>query len=1252
MKHEGLKRQGSLYVLAVLCVAVAAAVVVPRLWPQTAQACTEYTRAFGESFETLDHKDIALSSVNGWPITVPHRPARDGIITLPFLGSNFLIGAADSMGRRIYQCASGDFTGDGYPDLMGLDISGEFPVAAPNAWSELRLIRSNYPVNLGSTPLFQVDMTTSYDRFYNHTGPAAITVGDYNDDGLLDFFFMRNSSDQFGYTNFLAAMYINVGTAASPDFRPYNVSPNLDFTVRFQAANIYIFWAANHLFSVDIDHDGDVDILAISQDKVFLLRNPGAGNFNLAAWSISELSYDARTGFAGAPGGSAVAAADFDGDGDDDIVCGTVGTAAYLVYYENDGTGHFSRNEIAIPDATCVAVVGIMANDFTGDGRPDIFVATDSAYGSVPQARIWFLRNRGLVAGDIDWRFQCLNACTAPTPPPYDIDMATPLDYDNDGDMDIVIADANHSGDYYYIENELAGVYETDGQAQSTNIGAGLLDSRLHAVTRVRVSSVRQGVFDGASNGLTVEVLFSNNGGRTWETYHTFSGAEINNTTGAAHQVGLNHDGWYDFNNFGADLRWRIVLHADEDPMADYENASFETPFVDDLEIEFIYVDRREYSRASAAATIVTDSGVNKKLVIGSSFIFPGWEGQLRAYDVSGVTFVAGQSSELQTISTSDLNDATGRNLIAGAEIYWDAGTLLNDRSPDSRTVYTALRAGGTVTNPLVRTAFTRTNVGNVATAGSLAWCLKDVNNDNAGLIDFVRGSNRYWKMGDINHSTPVVVGPPDQDSAYMGTGYAAFKTAYASRSKVIYVGANDGMLHCFDAATGEELWGFIPYNLLPKLRNMYAVDAANNTRFYAHNVYCDGSPAVADVQIGGTWKTVLVTGQGPGSGSILGAGNVAGAINYYWALDVTDPSDPRPLWEVSHTYRSGNKTYPSMGETWSTPAIGKVNHSGTTRWVAFMGSGYDNVKSSSYSLGQRLYVVRMDTGAFVLATSAVSQVNTATMSGARSAFQYPNIVATIPGSPSAVDLDGNGFTDSVFVGDLDGRLYRMNVTGSNPSGWTPTAIYTDNLYYPIITKPAVWVDPLEGGPARARVYFGTGGDDAAPADRDYSFVGLIDNGGNAATVEWFIGVPARLGVDIAYQRGELGTGSKVWADPVLADQVVYFSTLRGSIEAVNPCVNLGDAGRLYARYVRYTSSIPVGGTAFKATAASPPEYLDLISKARRAVTVGEAERVGGRVNKREIYVQEYDSTLEKLEQPIGSLLRIKSWREIYRIIW
>jgi hypothetical protein len=1235
MKHEGLKRQGSLYVLAGLCVVLAAVLVVPRLWPQVVQACTEYTRAFSENFDTVNYKDIAQSSVAAWP---------SGPITLPRLGSNFVVGAADSLGRRIYTCAAGDFTGDGYPDLIGLDITGEYPVAPGVDWSVLRLIRNLCPTNHGATPLFNVEMSTSYDRFQTHTAPCAITVGDYNGDGLQDFFFMRNSNDEFGYTNFLAAMYINRGTATAPAFQTYNVAPNLNFTSRFQAAGIYLYWAANHLCTVDIDKDGDPDILVISQDKVFLLRNPGSGNFNLAAWSLTELAYDARTGFNGVPGGSAVAAADFDGDGDIDVVCGSVSATAFLVYYENDGTGHYMRAELTIPDATCVGAVGIMANDFTGDGRPDIFVATDEAYrGGTAQARIWFLRNRGLVNGDVDWLFKCLNNCTSPTPSPYDIDMATPLDYDRDGDMDAVIADANHSGDYFYIENKLANVFELYGQAQSTNVGVGLLDPRLHAVTRVRVTSLRQGVLNGSSAGLAVQLLFSNNGGQSWEIYQTFSAAGIVNVSNLA---------WYDFKNFGADLRWRIILTATEDPMADYQHASFESPFVDSFAIEFIYVDRREYSRASAAATIVTASGLNKKLVIGSSFIFPGWEGQLRAYDMSGVSFVAGTSSELQTIATSNLNDATGRDLIPGAGIYWDAGALLNDRNPDSRTVYTALRSGGTVTNPLVRTAFTRANLGNVATAGSLAWCLKDVNNDNAGLVDFVRGTNRYWKLGDINHSTPVVVGPPSEDSTYMGAGYADFKTAYASRPKVLYVGANDGMVHCFDAGTGEELWGFIPYNLLPKLRNMYAVDAVNNTRYYVHDIYCDGSPAVADVQIGGVWKTVLVTGQGPGSGSILGSGNITGAVNYYWALDVTDPTNPQPLWEITHTYKSGNKTYPSMGETWSTPAMAKVNHSGTTRWVAFMGSGYDNVKNGSFSLGRRFYVVRLDNGTIISASNEVSQVNTASLSGARAAYSYPNIVATIPGSPTVVDLDGNGFADSVFVGDLDGRLYRLNVTGSNPAGWTPTAIYTDYLYYPIITKPAVFMDPLEGGPARARVYFGTGGDDASPTDRDFSFVGIIDNGGNAATVEWYLGVPARLNLASTEQRGTLGTGSKIWADPVIADQIVYFSTLRGSIEAVNPCVNLGEGGRLYARYLRYNSSIPVGGTAFKATAATPPEYLDLISKARRAVTVGEAERVAGRVNKREIYVQEYDSTLEKLEQPIGSLLRIKSWREIYRIIW
>jgi hypothetical protein len=289
----------------------------------------------------------------------------------------------------------------------------------------------------------------------------------------------------------------------------------------------------------------------------------------------------------------------------------------------------------------------------------------------------------------------------------------------------------------------------------------------------------------------------------------------------------------------------------------------------------------------------------------------------------------------------------------------------------------------------------------------------------------------------------------------------------------------------------------------------------------------------------------------------------------------------------------------------------------------------------------------------------SITQVNTNNTStvftGNRKPYKYSNINATIPGSPTAVDTDSDGFVNFVYVGDLDGRLYRLDVTNTKPNQWTLTAIYTDYLNYPIITKPAVWINPFDESPGtRVHVYFGTGGDDLAPAGRDYSFVGLIDDGiSDSAIVEWYLGNPTVLNLPASEDRGDLGTESKgkVWADPVISDHILYFSTLVGSIEAVNPCVNLGEVGRLYARYIRYTSAIPVGGTAFKSSEATPPEYLQLASKARQAVTLGDASRDGSQ-NKRNVYVQEYDSTLEMLEQPIGSLMRIKSWREIYKVIW
>jgi hypothetical protein len=1214
----------------VCLLAVAAGALALRTLAQV--TCTLSTGSFLENFSTVTFKDSNNTAIFGWtPDTGFGSP-----IELPRLGANFAMTKPGGMGAHIYITDAGDFTRDGYPDLVGLELTG--PDTNIQGTSRLVFLRNDYPV--AGSPSWVMDTSVLNDPFNTYIGPGALTVGDYNGDGLLDFFFMRNGADQFGYTNFSAIMYVNVGTATKPVFRIRSESVNLNFTAKFQAAPVYCNWSANHLCSVDIDKDGDIDILAVSQDKIFLIRNPGSKFFQLNKFTVSELTYNQRTGFAStgtvtgtdgvgytARGGSCIAAADFDHDGDVDIVCGSVNNYNFLAYYENDGTGNFTRKTITIPNAACTGSVGLSVRDLTGDGLPDLFVATD-AWNAGNQAHMYILRNKGVQGGVVQWTFQCLNNCNPIIPPYYDTDIVAPLDFDRDGDYDILLCDANHSGDYYLVVNLLADVFALHGHAQSTNIAAGILNTRLHAVTSVRVTRLVQGWRGKDSNGLKVELFFSSNGGVNWELYNSWTGSAITTVTNSDPLAG-----WYEFKNFGTDLRWRIVMTAASDAMAEYVDASFDTPQVFSIALEYKYVNRQEYSRSSAAATIVTSSGETKKLIIGSSFIYPGWEGQLRAYDVTNVAIGSGGNSTLTTLTTSDLGSSTGRTLSGGTEIFWDAGQLLDARSADDRTIYTAIRPAMDLSQALQRTDFT------VANEPLLAPFLQDPNNDNVGLIDFVRGKDREWKLGDINHSTPVVVGPPVQTASLMGAGYSQFKTDQANRTKVIYVGANDGMLHCFNATTGAELWAFIPYNLLPKLQKQWAVDLVNADRYYAHDIYVDGSPAVTDVEIGGEWRTVLICGQGPGKGSTM-----AGGHNYYFALDVTTPEDPRPMWEITHINSSGQET---MGETWSTPVVGRITQSGTPRWVAFMGSGYDNIGQGV--AGKFFYAVRIDTGEVIWDTS-VTEVDTSLFTAPR--VPYSNIQATIVGSPSLVDTNADGYVNSVYVGDLDGRLYRLDVTSSLLSSWTFTALYSDSNNYPIITKPAVWIDPYSDTKT-PKIYFGTGGDDAAPADRDYSFVAITDLGAAGAGVDWYLGNSTALDIVSDKSVGSLGTGYKVWADPVVADFTVYFTTLRGSIENVNPCLNLGDAGRLYSRQLRVSGGIPIGGSALRTTSTVPAEYLQMVSKARRAVTLGEIQRTPApeSISKREVFIQEYNSTIEMLANPVAALLQIKSWREIYQVI-
>ncbi len=1174
-------------------------------WPfegQDGPGCTETTNSFLENFDTTTFKNETLSSISNWP---------PGPITLNQLGANFDIVQPTGMGARIYVCDAGDFDGDGKIDLMGFDIK------EGNNF-RLILVRNNFLDADGDGVdddgiVYYIDPAEVYDDGLT-CGPAAITVADYNNDGLLDFFFMKNETDQFGYTNFVAAMYINTGTATNPSFNRYTLSPNLNFSALFRSKYVYINWAANHLCSVDIDADGDKDILIISQDKIFLLRNPGPRNFTLSRFSLTELKYDRNTGYTSGRGGSAIAAGDFNGDGYVDIVTGSVMDYDYLAMYLNDKKGNFTRWDLMIPLSECTGTVGLAAKDFNKDGRVDIFGGTD-AWNAGNEAHIWLYFNRGVppAPGEgINFEFRCLNNCEPILPEPHDVDMCTPVDYDGDGDEDIVLADANHSGDYYLVKNNVATVYATHGEAVSSNI-SGQLDPARNAITQVEVLNLQQGVY-GSSEGLTVDLYFTSNG-TDWEHYATYSGAEI---------TSLSDQPVHKFTHFGVSLMWKAVFNATADTMVEYENASFDTPYIESLELRFNYVERREYSRTSVTATVTDELNRQVKLIIGASFYFPGWEGQLRAYDLTSMPQVPTTASTLRTITRSDLSSPTGREIVAeNVTIYWDAGKLLESRSADDRVIYTALKPQAVLT----RQDF------NTANVSALEGILQDFNNDPEGLINYVRGLGRAWKLGDMNHSSPQVIGPPSGDESRMGVGYADFKEAWKDREACLYVGANDGMLHCFDVKTGVERWAFIPRNLLPKLKNMWPVDQATGERTNGHDSYVDSTPAIGDVFIDANrdgrpeWATILVCGQGPGQGS-----TVSGGLNYYFALDITDPDNPQPLWEFTHS---------TMGETWSKPEISKVKKNGEDSWVAFMGSGYDN--DPNQTVGNTFYAITLNDGALFWAATA-PDVDTKS----RPANGRINIYNAIPGSPTAVDLNQDGLTDLVYVGDLDGRVWRFNVLSdwTGNGSWPVRILYEDADNFPIITKPAVWVNAVAGSPL-PRVYFGTGGDDQAPANGIYSFVCLRDLG-ISTEPEWFIGNASALRLDADCDRGDFVDGEKVWADPQIANSMVFFSTLTGNIESVDPCLDIAGEGKLYARYIEAAGGGLTGLSALK-TEAGVLEYLALEIKARSAVTLGATETTGG-VRKKEVYIHEFDSTIQKLEQPVGATLKVKSWREVYRI--
>ncbi|NWF91965.1 MAG: hypothetical protein HXY46_03545 [Syntrophaceae bacterium] len=548
--------------------------------------------------------------------------------------------------------------------------------------------------------------------------------------------------------------------------------------------------------------------------------------------------------------------------------------------------------------------------------------------------------------------------------------------------------------------------------------------------------------------------------------------------------------------------------------------------------IEAIAKEVREGSYSFTAPSRPTAQIADRDVLYLSSFTpnrTPFWKGNIRAYrlDEDGLFPVDKDGNPLRS------------------SLIWDASENLKALSPGSRKIYTYV-SGNQI--PFDYGHLTNTDLG-VFT-----------NWERQRLIDHIRGIDAYdvdgdgdrneareWSLGDIFHSNPVIVGEPSpffEDQGFSGKG--GFYQLRKDRTKVVIAGANDGMLHAFDAATGDEQWAFIPTSLLKNLKLMAS----------SHTYYVDSTPKVADVWFYSSptdmtkspdeWRTVLISG--------LRKGGKA-----YFALDITDTLDPKYLWEFPAP--SDTTTLAKVGQSWSEPAIGRVKvevgDGLYERWAAFIGGGFDYTNST----GRAFFVIDIKSGETIKEFSGLEGMNYA--------FAAP---------PKAVDTNSDGYVDRVYVGDLGGQMWVFDLSfdeakRESNSQWTGKRLFvapiSETEVHRIYCEPAVAFD-RSGTPW---VYFGTGdrerpNDLSNPNERFYA---VKDSG---------IGSYPRKETDLSevtssntfkpaskegwYLRLERSAqnSEKVLTKPVVFNKLLYFTTYLYTATE-NPCLFLGE-GKLY----------------------------------------------------------------------------------------
>lgn len=479
----------------------------------------------------------------------------------------------------------------------------------------------------------------------------------------------------------------------------------------------------------------------------------------------------------------------------------------------------------------------------------------------------------------------------------------------------------------------------------------------------------------------------------------------------------------------------------------------------------------------------------SSKLQTGTQLFFAYYDPTTWTGTVTANNLVTDSSGNLSVATTANWDAACNLTGIANGSTCASTGTTgpVSAQAVSARTILTWSGSAGI--------PFEWSNL-----SGSEQSALNAGDNNGQTRLGYLRGdrSNEYQTNGtglyrirssvlaDIVDSSPDWIGPPIQSdskvylfpatwsdflypSATMpensGQTYSQYVKAEQTRSDVVYVGANDGLVHGFSAGsyntdgtynssgnTGQELLAFMPQSVLLKIHNSATSKLDFSNVQYGHAFYVDAPPGSGDIFYSGAWHTWLVGGLGPGGNEI-------------YALDVTNPgnfseSNAASLvvgdW-TSSTISCTNvgSCGSNLGQTYGTPKIVRL-HNGT--WGVIFGNGF---KSSSGDAGIFVLTIDPSSGA-----QTMYYFSTGVASSNGIAYTYP------------VDLDGDNVADYVYAGDLHGNVWRFDLTSNSASNWavTPGPIFSTPSGQPI-TGRVLPVAVMTGtnGPTEVMLYFATG---------------------------------------------------------------------------------------------------------------------------------------------------------------------------------